>query len=80
MTVTVPATEVTSIITVAFDKVIIADNRQQRIYETLERAQMDYGLKHKIWKVINEGSEDMLAALSDIEMSDSVRACIFEVV
>ena len=80
LTVTIPATEVTSNITVSLADVAIADNRRQRIYEILEQAQMDYELKHELWKAINEGSEDILDVLSNIEMSESVRACIFEVV
>ena len=78
LTVTVPVTEVTSNITVALDKVVIADNREQRLYETLERAQMGYGVKHDIWKAINEDSEDLPAVLSNIEMSECVRACLAE--
>ena len=78
LTVTVPATKVTSNITVALDKVVIADNREQRLYETLERAQMGYGVKHDIWKAINEDSEDLPAVLSNIEMSECVRACLWE--
>ena len=78
LTVTIPATEVTGHITVTLDQVVIADNRQQRIYETLERAQMNYDLKKKIWKLIYGEEADRGSVTNGIELEENVRACLLE--
>lgn len=76
LTVLISATEITKPITVSFrEPLVIADNRAQRIYEVLERAQMNYDLKKKIWKEI-EKSEAV--DLDSLKMDENVRACLRE--
>ena len=75
LTVAIPDTDVRKTITIAFDEpLIVADNRKQRIYEVLERAQMDYGLKARIWKSICKSEMD----LSKFDMDANIRECLRE--
>ena len=78
LTVTIPATEVTSTVTVTLDKVAIADNRKRRIYETLERAQMSYDKKKEIWELICGEENDAASALRTAELDENVRSCLRE--
>lgn len=75
LTVTVPTTEVTSDITVSLDKVAISDNRKQRCYEILERAQMDYELKKDIWDLICNGRTD---DLKEADLDKAVKEALCE--
>lgn len=79
LTVIIPDTDVTATITVSLDQTLsVADNRRQRIYEILERAQMNYDLKAKIWKSISEAGTDAQATLDEFEMNETVKACLLE--
>ena len=75
LTVKIPQTDVNSQVVISVEKVSVKDNRKQRSYEVLERSQMSYDMKDKIWKVMCKQSDDT----DGIEMSDEVKACLDEV-
>ena len=75
LTVKIPQTDVNSQVGISVEKVSVKDNRKQRSYEVLERSQMSYDMKDKIWKVMCKQSDDT----DGIEMSDEVKACLDEV-
>ena len=75
-TVAIPATDIAKPITVSFDEpLVITDNRKQRIYEVLERAQTNYDLKKKIWKEICRSEA---VDPNDFEIDESMRECLRE--
>ena len=76
LTVKIPTTEVMSNITVSLAEIAISDNRRQRIYEALERAQMSYDKKKEIWKNILGDSD--WSVISDIELDKNVSECLSE--
>ena len=80
LTVKIPDVEVTSEITVSLQSVTVADNRMQRIYEVLERAQTSYDMKRKIWKQICDPEIDNEAAVNETEMDEAVRNCLLELI
>ena len=81
MTVSVPKTAVTAKICVRFETaLVIRDNRLQQCFKTLERAQMDYELKWKIWAELQEGGKSAAAALKEKGLPASVRAALKEFV
>ncbi|MBO5327211.1 MAG: DUF4968 domain-containing protein [Clostridia bacterium] len=80
LTVKIPATEVTKQIAVSLAEVTVTDNRKQRIYDVLERAQMNYDQKHRIWNQICDAEIDSVAAVNEIEMDDAVRSCLLELI
>ena len=63
-------------ITVSLAEIAISDNRRQRIYEALERAQMSYDKKKEIWKNILGDSD--WSVISDIELDKNVSECLSE--
>ena len=63
LTVTVPETTVDQNITVSLEWVSVADNRRQRCYEILERAQMSYDVKNDMWESISNECTEMLSNL-----------------
>ena len=80
LTVRIPAVAVTKEIAVSLENVTVADNRMQRIYEILERAQMNYDRKHKIWNQIRDVEIDSITAVNEIEMDEAVRSCLLEMI
>ena len=80
LTVKIPAVAVTKEIAVSLENVTVSDNRMQRIYEILERAQMNYDHKHKIWTQIRDAEIDSVTAVSEIEMDEAVRSCLLEMI
>jgi len=76
----IPAVDVTKTITITFAEALrIADRRRQLSFEILQRAQMDYNPKVKIWNALNEKSTNVEAALAEIEMNEQIRSCLLEV-
>ena len=79
LTVAIPAIDITKTITILIDEpLMIADNRKQRIYEVLERAQMSYELKKKIWEEICKVKTGENPDLSDLEINDNMNGCLSE--
>ena len=79
LTVKIPEAAVTSDIVISVDVVAIRDNKQKRCYEILERSQMNYGVKNKLWKAIMADINDAENTLRDIEADETVKACLCEV-
>ena len=80
LTVKLPETDVTAEITVSLSRVAIGDNRKQRMYEVLERAQTSYDLKRKLWKQLCDVDVDDAEAINAFEMDDSLRRCLLELI
>ena len=80
LTVKIPETATESEITVTFEKPLkIADNRKARIFEVLERAQMSYSLKGRLWKAVNNvGSIEGVTASDGEEPPESIKEAIEE--
>ena len=79
LTVSIPATDISKTVTISFSEPPeITDNRMQRIYEVLERAQMSYDLKKKIWKEICKSDACESVDLSRLEMDGNVKECLNE--
>ena len=80
LVVQLPAVEVSKELIVSFaDQFTIADNRKKQCYEILQRAQMEYGLKGKIWNIICTRENSVRDELKNLDMNESVRACLLEV-
>ena len=79
LTVKIPEAAVTSDIVISVDVVAIRDNKQKRCYEILERSQMNYGVKNKLWKAIVADINEAENALSEVEADEAVKACLCEV-
>ena len=79
LTVVIPATDIAKPITVSFDEPLeITDNRKARLYEVLERAQMSYNLKEKIWKEICKSEVREAVDLNAFEIDRNVKDCLNE--
>ena len=80
LTVKIPETATESEITVTFEKPLkIADNRKARIFEVLERAQMSYSLKGRLWKAVNHvGSIEGVTGSNGEEPPESIKEAIEE--
>ncbi len=76
----IPAVDCTKEIKVRFASAFcLADNSIQHCFRVLEKAQMGYDLKNDIWKMLCEESADVKAALNKIDMDETVRAGLLEV-
>ena len=76
LTVLIPATKVDKEISILFEAPVkIADNRKQRIYEVIERAQMGYVLKEAIWDEINATGK-----FDDSDLDQNVKGCLEELI
>ena len=74
LTVLVPETKIGAEITISFaSPLTIADNRKQRIFEVIERAQIGYVLKEEIWNEIEANGKFDAA-----ELDENVKAAIEE--
>ena len=74
LTVAIPETKVGSEVKIFFEHPLkIADNRKQRIYEVIERAQMSYVQKEAIWDEINATGK-----FDDSDLDENVKGAIEE--
>ena len=81
MVLQIPEVDVTEEIQVAFlNKPIIADIYQQKCYEILQRAQMDYGKKEQTWNLIKGKKTELFEVFVMIDIPKSVKACLSEVI
>lgn len=75
----IPNIDVKNNISIFFDKApSVADNTKQKCYEVLERAQMSYDKKKELWKQLFDESGNNKKMIPDIEMNDSVKKCLSE--
>ena len=77
----IPETDVTEEIQVKFLNVpAVTDNYQQKCYEILQRAQMDYGMKEQIWNLLKGKKTELFEELAVIDVPNSVKECLLEVI
>ena len=79
LTVSIPATDISKTVTISFSEPPeITDNRMQRMYEVLERAQMSYDLKNEIWKELCKSETGETVNLDRFETEGSIKECLNE--
>ncbi|MBQ7173466.1 MAG: DUF5110 domain-containing protein [Clostridia bacterium] len=80
LTVLVPETAVGSEIAISFAAPLtIADNRKQRIYNVLERAQMNYTLKEDLWNaILDKDSIEGVTLADGTKPAESIQAALEE--
>lgn len=77
----IPAVEITKDIIITFvNGLKIADNSRKRIFNILQRAQLDYGLKNKIWKMVCDSEGNILEKLEELDLNECLKGSLFEVI
>ena len=64
---------------VMLNTISIADLGKLQAYKILQRSQMDYGVKEMTWNAINKDQDALMQAFDMYEVSETVKACILEV-